>query len=217
MNTQEQKEFDELKAALDTMRAESESKAAIDAAIMEDLEEKLIQRLPAEAGFSLTGKMADKHGAETGVTFRGATVADWPNVMKARAEFVEAAIKAGWKFPERGMIPAPNAAAPTPPVPGNGAPPVPPAPTTTEINESPCAMIEVALSYQGNKTQLKFYCSGLEHPLTFTKEIKEMVALLAPLGFTQAHIVTGQKYPVNCIVTWGQGEKYKNVIKVRPA
>lgn len=80
--------------------------------------------------------------------------------------------------------------------------PAPPAPVAQTAPSGPmvaqCVMIEIGTSYQGGKTQLKFNCNGLEHPLTYTKEIGEMVKLLAPLGFTPAHIVVGQKYPVSC-------------------
>lgn len=84
-----------------------------------------------------------------------------------------------------------------------------------------CVMIEVGTSYTGGKTQLKFNCNGLEHPLTYTKAVGDMVKLLAPLGFTASHIVVGQKYPVNCFVTYHEntndGKTYKNVDKVEAA
>ena len=57
----------------------------------------------------------------------------------------------------------------------------------------------------------------MEHPLSYTKEVGQMAQLLAPLGFTAAHIVVGQKYPVSCIVTWQQSDKYRNVLSVRKA
>lgn len=105
--------------------------------------------------------------------------------------------------------------APTAPV----APQAPAAPTGPMTAQ--CVMIEVGTSYQGGKTQLKFNCNGLEHPLTYTKEISDMVKLLAPLGFTAAHIVVGQKYPVNCVVTYAEtskdGKTYKNVQNVKAA
>lgn len=113
----------------------------------------------------------------------------------------------------------------TPRAPTVNAPAVPPAPPTVAAPAGPmtaqCVMIEVGTSYQGNKPQLKFSCNGLEHPLTFTKDVNEMAKLLAPLGFTAAHMVIGQKYPVNCIVTYTEsskdGKTYKNVQSVKPA
>lgn len=102
-------------------------------------------------------------------------------------------------------------------------PPAPPATATPqgEPQRVQCVMIEVGTSYTGGKTQLKFNCNGLEHPLTFTKPVGDMVKLLAPLGFTAAHIVVGQKYPVNCFVTYHEstndGKTYKNVDKVEVA
>ncbi len=114
-------------------------------------------------------------------------------------------------------MPVANATAPIPPA---GAP-VPPPPNGAAApagnQESVCAMVEVGLSYTGNKPQLKFHVNGMDHPLSYTKEIGDMARLLAPLGFTAAHIVVGQKYPVACIVTWQQGEKYRNVLSVRKA
>lgn len=85
-----------------------------------------------------------------------------------------------------------------------------------------CVMIEIGTSYTGGKTQLKFNCNGLEHPLTYTKAVGDMVKLLAPLGFTAAHIVVGQKYTVNCFVTYhksanSDGKEYNNVDKVEAA
>ena len=80
-----------------------------------------------------------------------------------------------------------------------------------------CAMIEVGTSYMSGKTQLKFHCDGFENPLTYTKGIESMVKLLAQLGFTAAHIVVGQKYPVNALVRWVQKGDYKDVLEVHSA
>lgn len=80
-----------------------------------------------------------------------------------------------------------------------------------------CFMIEIGQSFKTKAPQLNFHCTGLQDPLRFTRSIDEMVKLLAPLGYTAAHIVVGQKYPAKAIVTWQQGEKYKNVIAVKPA
>jgi hypothetical protein len=99
---------------------------------------------------------------------------------------------------------------------GQAAPPEPPAPTNGGMDAA-CALIEVGTSYQGGKTQLKFHCDGMEHPLTYTKAVGDMVRLLAPLGFTAAHIVVGKKYSVPCIVTYEKSEKYRNVVSVRKA
>lgn len=108
----------------------------------------------------------------------------------------------------------------TPSVTGAAVPPVPTA-TVAGPQRAQCVMIEIGTSYKGGKTQLKFNCNGFEHPLTYTKEIGDMVKLLAPLGFTAAHIVVGQKYPVNCFVTYHEstndGKTYKNIDKVEAA
>lgn len=113
-----------------------------------------------------------------------------------------------------------NAEAPKSPAPMQA-----PAPVVTQQAAGPlvaqCVMIEIGTSYQGGKTQLKFNCNGIEHPLTYTREIGDMVKLLAPLGFTAAHIVVGQKYPVSCRVTYHEnskdGKTYKNVDRVEAA
>lgn len=116
-------------------------------------------------------------------------------------------------------VPSPNATAPIPPaISTSMVPPPPVAPNANGGNqESVCAMLEIGTSYTGNKPQLKFHVNGMEHPLSYTKEIKDMAKMLAPLGFTAAHIVVGQKYPVNCVVIWKQGEKYRDVLSVRAA
>ena len=100
--------------------------------------------------------------------------------------------------------------APTPGVP-------PPAAAAPEGGTATCAMIEVGTSYTSGKTQLKFHCDGFENPLTYTKGIESMVKLLAQLGFTAAHIVVGQKYPVNALVRWVQKGDYKDVLEVHSA
>lgn len=112
----------------------------------------------------------------------------------------------------------------TPTVIATAALPIPPAPATPTVTgpqRVQCVMIEIGTSYTGGKTQLKFNCNGLEHPLTYTKAVGDMVKLLAPLGFTAAHIVVGQKYPVSCFVTYHEstndGKTYKNVDKVEAA
>lgn len=111
----------------------------------------------------------------------------------------------------------------TPTVTAATVPPAPtiPAPAVSGPQRAQCVMIEIGTSYKGGKTQLKFNCNGFEHPLTYTKEVGDMVKLLAPLGFTAAHIVVGQKYPVNCFVTYHEstndGKTYKNVDKVEAA
>lgn len=113
----------------------------------------------------------------------------------------------------------------TPHTPTVTAPAVPPAPPVVAAPTGPmnaqCVMIEVGTSYTTKKPQLQFACNGLEHPLTFTKDVNEMAKLLAPLGFTAAHMVIGQKYPVNCIVTYTEsskdGKTYKNVQSVKAA
>ena len=107
--------------------------------------------------------------------------------------------------PRQAQLPAP-----TPGVP-------PPAAAAPEGGTATCAMIEVGTSYTSGKTQLKFHCDGFENPLTYTKGIESMVKLLAQLGFTAAHIVVGQKYPVNALVRWVQKGDYKDVLEVHSA
>ncbi len=84
--------------------------------------------------------------------------------------------------------------------------------------EAHCVLIEIGTSYSGGKTQLKFTCDGLEHPLTYTKAAGDMVKLLAPLGYTADHLVVGKKYSADCTVIYTEdgrdGKTYKNVQKV---
>ena len=92
-----------------------------------------------------------------------------------------------------------------------------PAAVAPEGGTATCAMIEIGTAYTSGKTQLKFHCDGFENPLTYTKGVDEMVKLLAQLGFTAAHIVVGQKYPVNALVRWVQKGDYKDVLEVHSA
>lgn len=89
---------------------------------------------------------------------------------------------------------------------------------TGGAHEAQCVLIEVGTSYQGNKTQLKFTCNGMDYPLLYTKSVGEMATLLSPLGFTPAHIVVGQKYPINCRVFYVEnvrdGKPRKDVQRV---
>jgi hypothetical protein len=114
-----------------------------------------------------------------------------------------------------------NVEPPAPTITVSATTPVPAPATAAGPQRVQCVMIEIGTSYSGGKTQLKFNCNGLEHPLAYTKPIGDMVKLLAPLGFTAAHIVVGQKYPINCIVTYHEstsdGKTYKNVDKVEAA
>ena len=109
---------------------------------------------------------------------------------------------------KRGATPSGQSAPPT----NGGAPEI----EQGDIGESVCAMIEIGTAYKSGKTQLKFHCDGQEYPLTFTKEVGEMVKLLSPLNIGADQIVIGHKIPVNAKVSWQQGEKYKNVISVGP-
>jgi len=99
----------------------------------------------------------------------------------------------------------------------NVAPPA--AVAQVQSGEVPCVMIEVGTAYKSGKTQLKFHCAGFENPITYTREIADMLKLLAPLGFTAQHISIGQRYTVNSVVAWEQAadSKYKNVVAVRAA
>lgn len=109
---------------------------------------------------------------------------------------------------------APALALPSAPL----APPVINPPANGGTREAQCVLIEVGTSYTGNKTQLKFTCNGMDFPLLFTKSVADMVTLLAPIGFTPAHIVVGQKYPINCRVFYAEnvrdGKARKDVQRV---
>jgi len=130
---------------------------------------------------------------------------------------------------EHGVTPKPvgqqaaNSRQTAPEAPGQAQLPAPtpgvplPAAVAPEGGTATCAMIEIGTAYTSGKTQLKFHCDGFENPLTYTKGVDEMVKLLAQLGFTAAHIVVGQKYPVNALVRWVQKGDYKNVLEVHSA
>jgi hypothetical protein len=181
---------------------------------------------PAESPISMNWTMYDKRGAQVQITMRAGIDAEIvKRVFNARAEFVEQVLKdeRGWTMQRTA---APNAEAPTPPTHAAqiaaeaGASPqavaeVQAARADNGRGVADCAMIEVGTSYKGGKTQLKFYVDGFEHPLTYTREVGDMVKLLTPLGFAAAHIVVGKKYAVKARVTWEQNDKYKNVVSVQ--
>ena len=124
------------------------------------------------------------------------------------AQLLERIDAARTNLMKRGATPSGQSAPPT----NGGAPEI----EQGDIGESVCAMIEIGTAYKSGKTQLKFHCDGQEYPLTFTKEVGEMVKLLSPLNIGADQIVIGHKIPVNAKVSWQQGEKYKNVISVGP-
>ena len=181
---------------------------------------------PAESPISMNWTMYDKRGAQVQITMRAGIDAEIvKRVFNARAEFVEQVLKGerGWTIQRTAT---PNAEAPTPPTHAAqiaaeaGASPqavaeVQAAHADNGRGVADCAMIEIGTSYKGGKTQLKFYVDGFEHPLTYTREVGDMVKLLTPLGFAAAHIVVGKKYAVKARVTWEQNDKYKNVVSVQ--
>ena len=124
------------------------------------------------------------------------------------AQLLERIDAARTNLMKRGATPSGQSAPPA----DGGAPEI----EQGDIGESVCAMIEIGTAYKSGKTQLKFHCDGQEYPLTFTKEVGEMVKLLSPLNIGADQIVIGHKIPVNAKVSWQQGEKYKNVISVGP-
>ena len=220
---------DQLQAQVTALREQTNEAATMLDDLQAQLNEALAERraIRGEAGISLNFPMLNAQGAQVGVTLRWHDLTEHEAFMAHVKTFVTARVKdSGWKVLEK--IPQANAAAPAlptlvpaPQAQANGGAPVPPpglpAAPQQEIGEAKCAMIEIAASFKGNKTQIKFHCDGLEHPLTYTREPSDMVKLMAPLGFTNAHFVVGTKYPVPCRVKWAQAEKYKNVLSVRPA
>ena len=91
-----------------------------------------------------------------------------------------------------------------------------PPPENGSHGQSVCAMVEVGTAFKSGNTQLKFHCDGMEHPITFTKAVGEMAKLLAPLNIPAEQIVVGKKFSTNCVVSWEQVDKYKNVLAVTP-
>ena len=152
----------------------------------------------ADAPFSDNFHWVDTDGFRHQITVRANT----------GAQLLERIDAARTNLIKRGATPSGQSAPPT----NGGAPEI----EQGDIGESVCAMIEIGTAYKSGKTQLKFHCDGQEYPLTFTKEVGEMVKLLSPLNIGADQIVIGHKIPVNAKVSWQQGEKYKNVISVGP-
>lgn len=166
-----------------------------------ELKRQLAASVP-ESGFSMNWPMIDPAGCQVQMTARAPLLGDWSRVIAARAKMTEQIIKDGWQTTAaaRTATPAPTAAN------GDGA-----------SGQTPCAMIEIGLTYTSKKIQLMFHCDGFEKPLTFAKGMPEMLRLLAPLGIGQEKIVVGKKIPIACVVHWQRGEKYTDVMSVAPA
>lgn len=110
------------------------------------------------------------------------------------------------------------AASPIPPAPTIGNAPVPPPPVAAQGGQLQCVMIEIAPQFKNPAApKLLFHCNGEPRPLECSLKIESLAAMIAPLGFTPAHIVIGQKYQIAARVTWAQNGKYRNVTAVQPA
>ena len=179
-----------------------------------------------DAPFSDNFYYTDEHGFNHQITIRAETGA---LLLKRIEAAVENLLKRGvtpkavGKHTENSPPPASALREAYSDAPGQAqsAPPTLGVPLALQASAAPpeggtaiCAMIEIGTSYTSGKTQLRFHCDGFENPLTYTKSVESMVKLLAPLGFTAAHIVVGQKYPVNALVRWEQAGDYKNVLEV---
>mgnify|MGYP001619630669 CR=1 FL=1 len=112
------------------------------------------------------------------------------------------------------------------PAPGNGTAPAPsPAPEiVTDGGTVRAILMKIGKSYTGNKPQLQFEVEGMEHPLSYTRSVAEMMKLLAPVGQYSPEMLTdGKKYAVNYLVDWrlgdpnAEGKRYRNIVAVKPA
>lgn len=102
------------------------------------------------------------------------------------------------------------------------------APQDTTQGKASCALIKLDTAFKSGKLQLQFECDGMEHPLRYTKNVGEMVKLLANVKkadgnpFTADDLQTGRKFGGLWYVTWkaneGQdGQTYRNVVSVTSA
>lgn len=135
---------------------------------------------------------------------------------------VDQAIK---KFSAMGIIKSGNAeqapAASQPQPVANGTTPQPP--QDANGGTAHAVLMKVGLSYTGNKPQLQFECDGMEHPLSFTRPVADMIKLLAAVGkYTPEMLANGKKYGVDYLVDWqlgepnAEGKRYRNIVAVRP-
>lgn len=173
--------------------------------------------VPPEAVYSFSTTALGKDGMTATWTIRARVGENGQEFFHRADNFLQYAIKHGWTLPQR---------APAPPTPVAANAPVaelPPAPGTTEDGGTAHAVLmKVGKSYSGGKPQLQFECEGLEHPLSYTRPVPDMVKLLAGVGkYTPDMMTDGKKWAVNYLIDWklgdpnGEGKRYRNVIAVR--
>jgi hypothetical protein len=175
-----------------------------------------------EAGFSLNWQMVDTLGATVQVTMRTARVAEWPDVMKHRAAFLQKATEKGWAVPSKlpnlpSPAPQPTASAPAPALAqassnGNGA----------LVLDS--ARMEVVPGADG-KSEVKFYADGHQYPDLYTKRTPAQLAvLLQPTGqWTPDHFTKAGTHAVPMRIEYklsdkknSKGNPYKDIVAVKP-
>ncbi len=211
MDEKEQKAFDQaLDAARELGITVKEQQAVIDAII------------PPEAVYSFSTTALNKDGMGATWTIRARVGEEGKQFFHRADNFLQYAIQHGWTLPQRAPAPA---SAPQP-APGNGNTPAPsPAPEiVTDGGTARAILMKVGKSYAGNKPQLQFEVEGMEHPLSYTRSVVEMMKLLAPVGAYSPEMLTdGKKYGVNYLVEWklgdpnAEGKRYRNIIAVKPA
>lgn len=192
---------------------------------LEELQQSVAQ---PEAGFSLNWQMVDGYNSTVQVTMRTAHVADWPDVMKRRKEFMEQATKNGWNVP--GRLPsaaAPVAAVAQPAAPNGHAPTAAkPAPAAGEVLTLVAASMEVTPKPDG-KVELKFFEAGHKYPDIYANgTVENMLKLLAPTGDWTADLLStatsydGLAYTVRYTLSKklnSKGNPYKDIVNITAA
>ncbi len=111
------------------------------------------------------------------------------------------------------------------PAPGNGNVPAPSPEIVSDGGTARAILMKVGKSYTGNKPQLQFEVEGMEHPLSYTRPVGEMMKLLAPVGaYSPEMLADGKKYAVDYLIDWKLGDpsgpdnkRYRNILAIRKA
>lgn len=189
---------------------------------------KLLEVLnaPPESQFSMNWTMLDGYGANVQLTMRANHLAEWPDVFRTRAAFLELAQKNGWTFTTRAQAPAPHptVAAPAP----VGGPVAPVAPVAASDNGTQAVttnLLKIEPLSTG-KVKLGFWNAGRKYAeITAHKLPAEALALLRTTGqWTMEQMQKAGEYTLPVRIEWRasentntNGNPYKNIVAVHPA
>jgi hypothetical protein len=181
--------------------------------------------VPPESQFSMNWTMIDGYGANVQITMRATHLAEYPDALKTRKDFMEKAQLAGWTFPAAPVRPTPGIAPSVPAAaPAATSAPAPLAPAAPGTNTVLATRMDVKPRTDG-KLDIEFYETGHNWPdvKKAAVDVPGAIRLLAACGAWTAEQFAGAKsYPVQIAVDWregkpnGKGGNYKDIVAVRP-